>query len=71
MACKNENLDIVSYLISKGVDMEGKGLPQYYSPLSIAKLYNRMEICELLRNAGVVPRKLDTNIKGQNNCTSP
>ena len=49
--------------------MEGKGLPEYYSPLSIAKLHNPKEICELLRNAGVVPRKLDTNIKGQNNCT--
>ena len=49
--------------------MEGRGLPECYSPLYVAKVYNRKEICELLRNAGAVPRKLDTNIKGQNNCT--
>ena len=48
--------------------MEGKGLPEYYSPLSTAKHRNHTEIFELLRNAGAVPRKLDANIKGQNNC---
>ena len=63
-ACDKGNLDIVSYLISKGVDIEGKGLPKYHSPLSVAKLRNHKEICELLRNAGA-----DTNIKEQNNCT--
>ena len=68
-ACEYGNLDIVSYLISKGVDMEGKGLPEYYSPLSLTKNRNHKEISELLLNAGAVPRKLNANIKGQNNCT--
>jgi hypothetical protein len=61
----------VSYLISKGVDLEEKVLLDgSYLPLkNVAKHRNHTEILELLRNAGAVPRKLDTNIKGQNNCT--
>ena len=68
-ACRNGNLDIVSYLISKGVDLEDKDLPEHYSPLSTAKHRNHTAIFELLHNAGAVPRKLDANIKRQNNCT--
>ena len=69
MACTNGNLDMVSYLISKGVDMEAKGLPECYTPLSLAR--NHREILELLRNAGAVrtdPR-YDSNIRRQNMCT--
>ena len=69
MACKNGNLDIVSYLISKGVDMEAKGLPECYTPLSLA--HNHREILELLRNAGAVRTytRYDSNIRRQNMCT--
>ena len=31
------NLDIVAYLISKGVNLEDKELHEIYSPLSVAK----------------------------------
>ena len=69
MACGNGNLDIVAYLISKGVDMEAKGLPEYYTPLSLA--HNHTEILELLRNAGAVrtDTRHDSNIRRQNMCT--
>ena len=49
--------------------MEGKGLPECYLPLSVAKFRHYTEIFELLRNAGAVPRRQDTNIKGQTKCT--
>ena len=49
--------------------MEGKGLPECYLPLSVAKFRNNKEIFELLRNAGAVPRRLDTNLKGKTKCT--
>ena len=73
MVCTNGNLDMVSYLISKGVDMEAKGLPECYTPLSLA--HNHREILELLRNAGAVRTKVrtytryDPNIRRQNMCT--
>ena len=66
-ACEYGNLDIVSYLISKGVDLDGKGLPEYYVPIRIAQHVNHTEIFELLGNAGAVPRKLQ--YKGTKNCT--
>ena len=61
----------MSYLISKGVDLEEKILidDSYLPQNNVAKHKNHTEILELLRNAGAVPRKLDANIKGQNNCT--
>jgi ankyrin repeat protein len=70
-ACENGNLDIVSYLISKGVDMEGKGLHEHYTPLFVAQFRNHTEILELLRNAGAVQTKTRrySNIRRQNICT--
>ena len=67
-ACEHGNVDIVSYLISKGADLEEKDLPDYYAPLYTAQHYNHEKIVTLLLNAGAVPRKLDANIKKQNNC---
>ena len=59
----------MSYLISKGVDLEGKDLPYYYAPLYVAQHYNHKNIVTLLLNAGAVPRELDAIVKKQNNCT--
>ena len=69
------NLDIVKYLISKGVDLDAKDLPDrldHLNPLVMAYHDNNDEIVELLRNAGADPRKLDDYIKWnprKNNCT--
>ena len=68
-ACEHGNVDIVSYLISKGVDLEEKDLPDHYAPLYTAQHYNHEKIVTLLLNAGAVPRQLDASIKKQNNCT--
>ena len=68
------NMDIVKYLISKGVDLDAKGLPDrldHLNPMVMAYRDNNQEIVELLRNAGADPRKLDDYIKfnpQQNNC---
>ena len=67
-ACEYGNVDIVSYLISKGVDVEGKDLPaetprrEYYAPLFLAQHGKHNEIVQLLQNAGAVQRKIETNI---------
>ena len=56
------NVDIVKYLISKGVDLDGKGLPDrldILNPLVVAYHRNHKIIVKLLRNAGADPRKLD------------
>ena len=63
-ACESGNLDIVSYLISKGVDLEGKGLPaetphrECYGPLFLAQHGNHKKIVKLLQDAGAVPTRL-------------
>ena len=54
-ACEYGNLDIVSYLISKGVDVEGKDC---YGPLFLAQHGNHKKIVKLLQDAGAVPTRL-------------
>ena len=63
------NVDIVKYLISKGVDLDAKGSPDHLplvNPLVRAYHGNHTKIVELLRNAGADPRKLDDYIKDYN-----
>ena len=63
------NVDIVKYLISKGVDLDGKGLPDrldILNPLVVAYHRNHKKIVELLCNAEADPRKLDDFIKDYN-----
>ena len=76
-ACEYGNVDIVSYLISKGVDVEGKDLPEetpnrdYYAPLFLAQHGKHKKIVQLLLNAGAVPRKMETNIKRYRTRSAP
>ena len=67
----------MSYLISKGVDLDAKGLPDrldHLNPLVMAYHAwlngyghgNHKIIVELLRNAGADPSKLDDYIKDLN-----
>ena len=63
------NVDIVKYLISKGVDLNGKGSPDrlyLLNPLVMAYHRNHKIIVQLLRNAGADPRRLDDFIKDYN-----
>ena len=63
------NVDIVKYLICKGVDLDGRDSPDYLdilNPLVVAYHRNHKKIVELLRNAGADPRKLDDCIKEYN-----
>ena len=63
------NVDIVKYLISKGVDLDAKDSPDHLdllNPLVVAYHRNHKTIVELLRKAGADPRKLDDFIRHYN-----
>ena len=71
LACADGYSEIVSYLISKGVDLDAKGLPDSLNnlnPLVWAYRENHKEIVKLLCNAGADQKILEDYIKEKKHC---
>ena len=76
ITCDYGHLEMVSYLISKGVNLDAKDLLvhlNHLNPLVSAYLGNHNEIVKLLRIAGADPKILEDYISipkhRQSNCT--